>query len=232
LYAFHQFFKRPLALLLPQPVRAKLWPHCEPFPLLPLRRLAWICVLIYVGAVTHVAWDALTHENAEIPQIGAVMVTIAGRPLHWAGLLQYGSSLLGLGLLAWWSWRWYRRAPSGWAPADSEFLGRARPAIAAGMIAFPVAVGTFCGLNYACRLPGSFSVGEFCSAAFITGVDAFLLALVVLAVNLRGGSAVSKEGRYYLLRDMSERLREQKEPGLDGVQEGILKETYSQAESL
>ena len=197
-------------MLLPRPVRAKLWPHCGPFPLLPLRRLAWICVLIYMGAVTHVAWDAVTHENADIPQIGGVMVTIAGRPLHWAGLLQYGSSLFGLGLLAWWSWQWYRRAPAGWAPADSEFLSRARPAIAAGMIAFAVGVGTFCGLNYACRLPGSFNVGEFCSAAFITGVDAFLLALVVLAVNLRGGSAGGR-GRSISPAARSERMSERAE---------------------
>ena len=56
--------------------------------------------------------------------------------LHWFGLLQYGSSLLGLGLLAWWSWQWYRRAPAGRVPAESAFLRRARPAIVAAIIVF------------------------------------------------------------------------------------------------
>ena len=63
LYAFHRFFKRPMVLLLPQPVRAKLWPYCGPFPLLPLRRLAWVATLIFLGAVTHVVWDGFTHED-------------------------------------------------------------------------------------------------------------------------------------------------------------------------
>ena len=32
LYAFHRFFKRPLVMLLPRPLRAKLWPHCARIP--------------------------------------------------------------------------------------------------------------------------------------------------------------------------------------------------------
>ena len=226
LYAFHQFFKRPLALLMPWRLRAKLWPHCEPFPLLPWRRLAWICMLIYLGAVTHVLWDGFTHEDEwplrEHRPVTGVMSTVAGYPLHWAGLLQFGSSLLGLGLLAWWSWRWYRRAPSGWAPADSEFLRRARPAIVAAIIIFGAGVGTFCGLAYASRFPFPVNVGEFLSATFITGVDAFLLALLVFVVCIRGGN---RADRFRLLRDLSVRPKEHTEPGGDCLQETILAET-------
>src|SRR5208282_1820785 len=120
LYAFHRFFKRPLVLLLPGSVRAKLSPHCRPFPLLPLRRLTWISTLIFLGAVTHVAWDGFTHDDGwafrYCPQIKEAVFTVAGAHFHWIGLFQYGSSLLGLGLLAWWSWNWYCRAPAGRAP--------------------------------------------------------------------------------------------------------------------
>ena len=153
LYAFHGFFKRPLVLLLPRPVRAKLWPHCGPFPLWPLRRLAWVSALIFLGAVTHVVWDGFTHENdwalREYPQLGAVMITVAGQQLHWVGLLQYGSSVLGLGLLAWWSWQWYRQAPAGRVPDDSEFLWRARRATITAIIV----LGPAWGLLAACRMP-------------------------------------------------------------------------------
>ncbi len=69
------------------------------------------------------------------------MITVAGQDVYWFGFLQHGSSLFGLGLLAWWSWQWYRRAPAGRAPADSAFLRRARPAIAAAMIVFGAGVG-------------------------------------------------------------------------------------------
>ena len=188
LYAFHRFFKRPLVLLLPRPVRAKLWPHCGPFPLAPWRRLAWICTLIFLGAVTHVVWDGFTHDYGwavrDYPQLTAVIITVAGLKVRWFDLLQYGSSLLGLGLLAWWSWQWYRRAPAGRVPADSAFLRRARLAIAAAMIVFGTGVGTVCGLAHACHCPGSFDVKGFFAAAFITGIDAFGFALLVFVAAL------------------------------------------------
>ncbi len=210
LYVFHQFFKRPLVLLLPRPVRAKLWPHCGPFPLLPLRRLLCISALIFLGAVTHVVWDSFTHDDGwmvrSFPPMKAI-VTVVGREAHYFDLLQYGCSLLGLGLLAWWSWQWYRAAPPGCAPADSRFLQRARPLIATAIIGFGAGVGMVCGLTYACNLPGPFNIREFIAGSFITGVDAFGLALLVFvaAVNSPVGSAVWEArdpGRYHLLRDL------------------------------
>ena len=101
------------------------------------------------------------------------MITVAGHELHWCGLLQYGSSLLGLGLLAWWSWQWYRRAPAGCTPADSAFLRRARPRSPRPWSSSGPGTGSYCGLAYACKLPGPFDVREFLRAAFITGIDAF-----------------------------------------------------------
>ncbi len=134
------------------------------------------------------------------------MITVAGHELHWCGLLQYGSSVLGLGLLAWWSWQWYRRAPAGCAPADSAFLRRARPAIAAAMVVFGAGNGVYCGLAYACKLPGPFDVREFLAAAFITGVDAFGLALLIFVtvVNIQVWRAASAASRFRLLRDLSD----------------------------
>jgi len=207
LYAFHRFFKRPLVLLLPRPIRAKLWPHCGPFPLMPPRRLAWICTLIFLGAVTHVVWDSFTHNDGwvvrEIPQMTAVIITIAGRGVHCYGFLQYASSALGIGFLAAWSWQWYRRAPSGRAPADSVFLRRARPAIVAAMVLFAAAVGIACALAYVRQLPGGFSIREFLAAAFVTGVDAFGLALLVFvaAVNSQVVTVTSRVWRHDLLGD-------------------------------
>jgi hypothetical protein len=207
LYAFHRFLKRPLVLLMPQPLRAKLWPHCGPFPLLPLRRLAWICVLVFLGAVTHVVWDGFTHEDdlllRDCPQLKAAVISAAGGNVHCFGWLQYGSSLLGLGLLAWWSWQWYRGAPAGRAPADSAFLWRSRSAIATIMIVFGAAVGIVCGLAYAFSLEGPFSVRGFITVAFITGVDAFAVALLVFiaAMNVLVPGAGESE-QYGLLRDL------------------------------
>ena len=221
LYAFHRFFKRPLVLLLPQSLRAKLWPHCGPFPLMPLGRLAWVSMLILLGAVTHVVWDSFTHDDGwavrDYPLLKETIFTVASHEVHWFGLLQYASSALGLGLLAWWSWQWYRGAPAGYAPVDSGFLRRARPAIAAAIILFGAGVGIACGLNYSCKLPGRFDVREFLAAAFICGVDAFGLAFLVFvaAVNSpiwRAARKAIDPKRYCLFRELRSCGRMPKEP--------------------
>ena len=94
--AFHRIFKRPLVLLLPEAVRARLWKYCGPFPLLPLRRLIWVSLLIFLGAATHVVWDAFTHEDGwavrDFPERNSVMMSVAGQHLHWVGLFQYGAA--------------------------------------------------------------------------------------------------------------------------------------------
>jgi hypothetical protein len=208
LYVFHRFLKRRLVVLLPRPLRDKLWPHCGSFPLLPPRRLAWVCFLLFLGAVTHVAWDAVTHEDSwafrGVPQIRSVLFTVAGQPLHPCGILQYGSSLLGLGLLTWWSWQWYRHAPSARSPADSHLVQKARPAIAAALILCGIGVGIACGLLYARNLPGPFSAHEFLEAAFITGADAFGFALLMcmLVVTPLHGSAVDDLARRHALEPL------------------------------
>ena len=189
LYAFHRYLKRPLVLLMPRAVRAKLWPHCGPYPLLPRRRLAWICALIFLGAVTHVVWDGFTHEDGwavrHYPQMQAVIFTVAGQEctLRPAPIRKQfpRPGTVGLVVVAMVS-----PGPGRRPPAESAFLRRARPAIVAAMIAFGAAVGIVCGLNYACKLPGPFDIREFMAAAFITGVDAFGLSLLVFVASSQG----------------------------------------------
>jgi hypothetical protein len=55
---------------------------------------------ILAGAITHVVWDAFTHEGARgvrmIPALDDPVVDFAGHRLMGARLLQDGSSLIGL----------------------------------------------------------------------------------------------------------------------------------------
>ncbi len=210
LYAFHRFFKRPIVQLMPRPVRARLWPHCGPYSLLPLGRLAWIAVLIFLGGVTHVVWDSFTHDDGwvvvKFPQM-RTMLNVFGHRTSVFDSLQYGCSLLGLALVAWWSWQWYRSAKVGWAPADSPFMRRARPWIVAAMIATGAVGGAVGGLIWAYYRPGPFDLTECFMGAFITGVDAFGLALliyvtVVKAPDWHPSLSARDPAGYRLLRDL------------------------------
>jgi hypothetical protein len=80
--------------------------------------------------------------------------------------------------------------------------------IAATIVVFGAAVGVAFGLAYAQRLPGPFNVHEFATCAFITGVDALGLALLVFVavVNARVGNAAQvavDTRRRIQLRDLS-----------------------------
>jgi membrane-bound metal-dependent hydrolase YbcI (DUF457 family) len=73
---------------------------------------------LFVGAATHIAWDAFTHAGAPLVRVSRALrfhlVTISGYPLSVYGVLQHLSTTLGFALIALWIWRWVRRAePSG-----------------------------------------------------------------------------------------------------------------------
>ncbi len=67
--------------------------------------MQWLLAALGVvgGAVTHLVWDAFTHEGARgirmVPALGDPVVDIAGHRLIGAGLLQDASSLIGLAVV-------------------------------------------------------------------------------------------------------------------------------------
>ena len=100
---FHLLLKQPLIALLSSRLAAFTSPALPPAP--------WYAVLVsvWVGALTHVAWDDLTHL-AEYP--------------NSYNFPQHISTALGSAILVWWVWRKLHRAPSG--PPDARLSPRAR----------------------------------------------------------------------------------------------------------
>ena len=98
-------------LLLKQPLIALLSPRLGCFTPAGLPQVPWRAVIVslMVGALTHLAWDALTHSYDE-----------AAQRHNW---LQHASTALGTLVLAWWSWRKLRLVPA--APGPLSALARA-----------------------------------------------------------------------------------------------------------
>jgi hypothetical protein len=70
---------------------------------------------ILIGAVSHVVWDSFTHAGGwsvrHLPQL-AEPAGIPGLPhLAWYKVLQHGSTIAGLTLVAAWAWRWMDGQP-------------------------------------------------------------------------------------------------------------------------
>ena len=99
--AFHLIFKQPMLALLPERLADRLagW-TC---PGLPAASWWAVTVSMVLGIVTHLAWDAFTHEG-----VLADALSLEQRTLQ---VLQHGSTLVGTVILSAWLWRRLRITP-------------------------------------------------------------------------------------------------------------------------
>ena len=106
LLLFDRFGRAGLAALLPPGWRLPEAPASR--PLLPTS------LALFVGSVTHVVWDAFTHDYGwvvrTVPVLKApVAASLPGLP--WYAALQHASTVLGLVALAAAVWPWLREQP-------------------------------------------------------------------------------------------------------------------------
>jgi len=113
--AFHRLLARPVVDLLPAPLRMRLLPVLDARPHAPWRA---VLVSLFIGATTHIAWDAFTHTGAPIVRVSRALrfhlVTISDYPVSVYTVLQHLSTALGFALIFLWLGRWFRSAqPAG-----------------------------------------------------------------------------------------------------------------------
>jgi hypothetical protein len=115
LWLYHRYVKAPLlARLIPsRHARSKATSalHWHKPSVLLLA-----AVSIIVGAFTHIAWDSCTHANGwtvqHVPVLQGVLLHTPASDLRVFKVLQHGSSIIGLALLAWYYRRWCLPGPA------------------------------------------------------------------------------------------------------------------------
>jgi hypothetical protein len=139
LWIFHRLVKVPFVYLLPDSVRARLTPQLAPFRFLPLSRLLNIIASLLIGIATHLLWDGVTHDRAWIGS----HLTWLHHAYHVRGvgwflmfdILQIGSSLAGLAIVASWCMSWYRRTePDPQTPANPVTPHQKHVIVAMGVV--------------------------------------------------------------------------------------------------
>jgi hypothetical protein len=114
LVVFHWMIKRPAALLLPDWLRCRIAAAMRSRPVRP-SDVGLIGVLLVAGAATHLAWDSFTHSGGwavqRWPALSAPVGTVLGLQIAVYKLLQHGSTLIGLVVLALFTAAWVRRQP-------------------------------------------------------------------------------------------------------------------------
>ena len=106
-WVFQYFIKGPVLEVLPEAAYARWRPFSSPAAFTSVRQWFLAGFGVLAGAVTHIVWDAFTHENARgvrmIPWLEEP-VDIGAHHMRGVRMLQDGSSLIGLavvvGLLA------------------------------------------------------------------------------------------------------------------------------------
>jgi uncharacterized protein DUF4184 len=171
-------------------------------PLLPGNLQTWLraALGILLGAVTHLVWDAFTHEDARGVRMLALLDDFgpgfAGHSLRVYAWLQYGSSLLGLAVLMLALSIWLRHSPAPVPPPPRRIARPERIAWSAAYLLLPVlALAVSIVRQYAGGHPPWMSVSAIGrdAAAFLRGGVLALLA-VSLALRLRLGARAAAGG--------------------------------------
>lgn len=138
----------------------------------------WLLAAV-VGSATHVLWDSFTHADSRlVPYVPVLLHDIAGLPL--CAWLQYLSSVLGLVVLAVWSWRWWRAG----GRVDDAVEVRWRPAVIVllGLLTVGLPVGLHEGLSAGAGTTGTWRWRVVAAQGAFAGGAAVLAAIAALTV--------------------------------------------------
>jgi len=178
--AYERWLRAAWCDLLPAPVAARVPRRSAHSP--------WLAVAsaLALGALTHVLWDSFTHEDQPgvelVRALNVVVLHLLGFPVRGYNLLQHGSTLVGLALLARWLRCWLRRTPRGELPASWERAARARryaPLLVCGALA-PAALAH--ALHSAPPDADLVSLRSFVDNAVVSGMSFTLASLLAYAV--------------------------------------------------
>ena len=99
-WIFQHWIKTPVLEVLPEGAYARWHAYSSPADFASMRQWVLAACGVVAGAVTHLVWDAFTHESARgirmIPWLEEPVVDLGSHRIAGANLLQDGSSLLGL----------------------------------------------------------------------------------------------------------------------------------------
>ena len=199
LVLWHKLIGPQLSRLLPERCAPLAAVASRPFRFFGAGRFASICLSAAVGAYSHIVWDSFTHEGSWFPQRFDIMREPAwdGGPLL-VTLLQYGSSVIGLALIAVWVGNLVRGRP---AEASARRLPPLPPARRWGWSLLIAAGVSATAYANAARIAGSVSwaTPRDVLAAAAVGAMAGLLPLATAA-----SAALAVGERFMVRRTLTE----------------------------
>jgi hypothetical protein len=185
LWAFHAFVREPMLLFFPG-VRRKLAAGAQPFLFRPWKRFWLIVLSILAGTSTHLVWDVFTHRGTWIYRHwrflhGELDLPVLG-PMKIYKLMEFGSSVLGLVVVAVWICYWYQTTkpstapPAQLAPPRAFLILLPLAAIAGGAVCAWFRVGVELELR---------AIVHFATDTLLASITIFLVGLLVYGIAVR-----------------------------------------------
>jgi hypothetical protein len=185
--AFHSVLKRPWLALLPASVASRL-ATVRDTPL-ALPKASWLAVILslMVGAVTHLVWDSFTHADGLavtlLPWLKVRLVLLGRFHLPLYTILQYGSSAVGMLVLAWWSWRWVCDRPVRPLPVTGRLSVVARSVVMLALVGIPAGMVLVTTAEEVSTLRVMAVIRSFVGEVIFTGIPAFALLAFIYALG-------------------------------------------------
>jgi hypothetical protein len=142
----------------------------------PLPRLGLVALSALAGSLSHLVWDAFTHDGGlVVNRVGLLQATLPGTGVHVYSLLQHASSVGGAVYLAVWAHR---------------HLGPAGLRVPAAALVPAAAVGVTAGAGAAANafvhwVSGPGPLSSVLAAAAVGGMAAGTVAVLVVSTMLR-----------------------------------------------
>jgi len=140
---FQCVIKVPVLSLFPDWVKARLKTIAKPLFIPSIGFFLRVSIAIVIGAFTHIAWDAFTHQGRWGTQTFPILnqtMTVAGWQIPGYKLFQYGSTFVGLPALAMFSGFWLCGNVASPVNGLYPFRRRAKLLFAGVAIAIPALV--------------------------------------------------------------------------------------------
>lgn len=182
LWVFQTFLKYPLISLFPMSHQKRLLPAARGFRFGPLRRFLWLLASLQIGIYTHIMWDSFTHSHGwmvqHLPVLRTVVIPQISDGFSLYTLLQHGSTLVGLLMLALWYIRWLRRAPY-WPVTRPPLPVAVRTAAVFFMVFSALTLGALYGFLRVPHIHGLESLRIFVSSVAVNTITTLAVELLV-----------------------------------------------------
>jgi len=182
LWIFQEIMKLPLISLAPWSHQQRLAALAKPFHWGGAGRFGLIVASLLLAAISHLAWDAFTHDSGlvvrNVPDMRVPLEEFGThRPLY--NVLQHGSSLLGLAILVFWYWRWFKRTPPQTVPLYLQTNARTKGWVVGSILALASCLAAVYAFFYSYHIS---SLGLFVGAFVVTFMS--LIYLLTLGFSL------------------------------------------------